>query len=262
MKRMTILALATALSASAAIPALADDYVRLGSVDVGFHTDRDTTWNRFGGGMEGLRFVADKSDVKCRSVTVEYGDGSRQEIFRGPLFEDRPVNVDLAGGSRRVRNIAFTCRSDERSGAKIYIAADVGRFRDEWRRSPDWMLFWSHLFNWGAPPPPPAYDASAWVPLGRERFEGRGDRENNFAGWNGRSIDRLGFRAVDDDARCRKVRVTFGSGKTQELDVGQLDQGRMKVVDLPGNFRNVTNLNMVCRAMNKYAVTVEISARK
>ena len=42
------------MTAGFSAPALAD-YQRLGSVDVGFHMDKDTQWTRFGGGMEGLK---------------------------------------------------------------------------------------------------------------------------------------------------------------------------------------------------------------
>jgi len=260
MKRSTLLATAAfAATVGLAAPALAD-YVRLGSVDVGYRMDKDTAWTRFGGGMEGLRLVADGNDVACAKIVAHFADGSKQDVFSGMLREDRPVEVDLRGGTRRVRDVSFTCRSDARGGAKIYLAAEVGRYKDEWMRSPDWALFWSHMFHWAAPNN--GYDANAWVTLGRESFDGRRDSEQTFAGWAGRNVDRLGFRAVNDDARCGRVRVTFGNGSTAMLDVGRLDQGRVKVVDLPGGNRNIRNLNMVCSAASKYSVNIEILARK
>src|SRR5262249_25164177 len=157
----------------------------------------------------------------------------QQNVFSGQLRDNRPIEVDLRGGTRRVRDVTFTCRSDERDGGKIYIAANVGRFRSEWQRSPDWMVVRARLFRRRPPPAYQAdYDPNYWVTLGRERFEGRGDRESTITGWGGRSVDRLGFRAVDDDAMCPRVRVTFGNGQTSVLDVGPLDQGRIKRVDL------------------------------
>ena len=65
--------------------------MRLGSVDVGFRTDRDTQWTRFGGGMEGLRLEADRSDINCRSIVAHFGDGSQQNVFSGQLMENRPM---------------------------------------------------------------------------------------------------------------------------------------------------------------------------
>jgi hypothetical protein len=258
---MSIFVLTAAIAASLSAPALADQYVRLGNVDVGFRMDRDTTWTRFGGGMEGLRLEADRSDIRCRSIVAHFGDGTQQNVFSGQLYDNRPIEVDLLGGSRRVRDISFTCRSDERDGGRIYIAANVGRYRSEWQRSPDWMLYWSRLFNWG-PMEVNIENPNYWVSLGRERFEGIGDRESTVAGWGGRQVDRLGFRALDDDAMCPRVRVTFGNGRTAMLNVGPLEQGRIKPVDLPGDQRNVTGVVLACRAVNRHAVTVEISARK
>src|SRR5262249_4075524 len=125
-RRIQLAVLGTALSFAAASPALAD-FVRLGSVDVGYRMDRDTSWSRFGGHMEGLRFVAGGSDILCRNVVVTYGNGDRQNVFRGMLSERQPVDIDVRGGARRVSRIDFTCRSDRFRGGKIYVAADVGR---------------------------------------------------------------------------------------------------------------------------------------
>ena len=261
MKKSRTFVIAAVFSAGFALPALADDYVRLGSVDVGFHTDRDTTWTRFGGGMEGLRLEADRSDVHCRSIVAHFADGSRQDVFSGQLRDNYPVEVDLRGGVRHVNDITFTCRSEEMGGAKIYIAAYVGRFRDEWRRSPDWSSYWSHMFSWGDARGGND-DANYWVSLGQTRFEGRDDREMNFGGWTTRSVDRIGLTALNDDARCSRIRVTFGNGSTALLDVGHLEQGRMKSIDLPGGNRDIRNLNMVCRPLNANAVRIAISVRK
>lgn len=259
MKRSLLLATTAALTIGVAAPALAD-YVRLGSVDVGFHNDKDTAWTRFGGGMEGLRLEADGNDVTCRSIVAHFADGSKQDVFSGKLREDRPVTVDLAGGTRRVRDVTFTCRSDERGGAKIYLAADIGRYRGDWMKSPDWALFWSRVFNWGNNAG--GYDANYWVSLGNQNFEGRRDRDMTVTGLNGRRVDRLGFRAINDDARCANVRVNFRNGSSANLDVGRLDQGRVKTVDLPGGVRNVDSVRMTCSAVNKYSVRIEILARK
>src|ERR1700749_2824479 len=256
MKRSRIFIAAAIASIGFTAPALAD-FVKLGSVDVGYRMDRDSKWTRFGGPMEGLRLEADRSNVKCRSIVAHFADGSQQNVFSGVLQDNRPVIVDVRGGARRVSDVSFTCRSDEFSGGKIYIEADVGRYQAEWRRSPDWALLWSRLFNWGNAQS--GYDANYWVTLGQTRFEGRNDREAHFSAWAGNSVERIGLKAVNDDARCSRVRVTFASGMSTMLDVGRLDQGRMKSIDLPGGNRAVRDLNMVCRPMNKNGVTVEIS---
>src|ERR1700749_4727795 len=107
MKRSRIFGAAALATLGFAAPALAD-FVKLGSVDVGYRTDRDTKWTRFGGAMEGLRLEADRSDVKCRSIVAHFADGSSQNVFTGQLVENRPIVVDVRGGMRRVNDVTFT----------------------------------------------------------------------------------------------------------------------------------------------------------
>ncbi len=273
------LALAAAVTAGAAVisvPAMAA-YVQLGQVDVGYRVDRSATWNRFGGRMEGLRLRADGSDIYCRSIKVQYGNGRTGNVYSGALREDRPVYVDLAGGSRIVRRVDFVCRSAERQGARIRIMADVGRYQDEWRRSPDWATMWSRLFNFapgpgriagpgpGARPAAPVVPNVEWIELTRLDFQGRNDRARSFAGWGGRSVDRIALEPRGNDARCARATVVFGDGSRQNLDVARysrLEQGQQYRFDLAGNIRGIRSLDLVCHAIGGNNVTIEILVRK
>jgi hypothetical protein len=259
-KRTKVFALAGIISACATVPAMAD-YVRIGSVDVGFRMDRDSTWSRFGGGMEGLRLVASNSDIACRTIRVTFGDGTQQDVFNGVLPEETPVDVDLRGGTRRVARIDFRCRSDRFEGGRIFVAADVGRFRAEWQRSPEWASAWSRVFTGPNGGPDPNF----WVSLGRERFSGSLEAESRFQGWGGRSVDRIGLRAVNADARCRRLTATFGNKHTRQLDVSALsrmERGRVYQIDLPGGDRNLVRLDLLCRPLDAPEVSIEIMARK
>jgi hypothetical protein len=270
-----------------AAPAMAD-YVRLGSVDVGYRADMDTAYSRFGGRMESLRLTASRSDIYCRSVIVRFDNGETQNVFSGMLDENRPVDVDLRGRARRVDNISFLCRSDGFRGGKIYVAGEVGRYRDEWRRDRDWDTTWSVMFGGGMDSDHHDWDgdhrgdgdhhddgdrrgdwgggmgASDWVSLGTQSFEGRNDRESNFTGWAGRHVDRVGFRPVNGDARCMSIVATLEDGQKVKLVSGvyMMQRGRMAVFDLPGDHRNVTKLYMRCRAISDYSVTIEAFARR
>lgn len=264
MKRARMIAIAAAAAAGIvafAAPASAA-YVRLGHVEVGHRIDRDTSWTHFGGGMVGLRLAANRSDIFCRSICVQYGNGQWDRVFSGRLRRNRPVRVDLAGNKRHVRRINFVCRSRGRHG-RINIAADVGRYRDEWRRSPGWARRWSHVFHWGAVPPRAA--AAGWIVLGREHFRGRRDHERRFAGWRGNQVDRIALRPVRKDARCNRVKVTFRNGSHHNLanqHRGVLRAGGFYRYDLPGRTRNIKRLDLVCHAVGRHAVTIEILARK
>ncbi len=134
--------------------------------------------------------------------------------------------------------------------------ADVGRYRDEWRRSPDWNNVWAKIFDWGVMPP----QRNAWVSIARKRFS---DYEMVTGQWSGHDVARIGLRAVDGDARCTRVRAEFGNGSRANLDSRKFDRmerGRVYQVDLPGAYRKVTRLGLVCHALGDAAVTIEVLA--
>lgn len=278
-------AVATALGAAVvavafAAPAAAD-YVRLGSADVGYRTEGDTVYSRFGGRLENLRLIAGQSDIFCREITVQYDNGERQNVFSGRLDERQPVEVDLRGHARRIDSIRFACRSDEARGGRIFVEGDVGRFRDEWRHDRDWDHSWAALFGadrdnmrgsdrmggpgrmMGGSDRMGGGGDRDWFPLGRQTFQGRNDRESTFTDWNGRQVDRIALRALETEAQCMSIVATFASGHKVKLADGRtLEPGRVTVYDLPGNERNITKVYLRCRALNGYRVTIEILARR
>jgi hypothetical protein len=295
MNRAALLMTAAVMTLGLAAPAHAD-FVRLGSVDVGYRTDLDTAYTRFGGRMEGLRFMAGRSDIFCRSIVVRFDDGSSQNVFSGRLDERRAVYADLRGGMRRIDSIRFLCRSDESNGGKIFIEGDAGRYRDEWRRDRDWDRTWSGIFggggggdfdrradsdrdhrgggNWdrdqrgggwdrdqrGGPGPGPGGE---WVSLGTQVFQGGDDRAQTAAGWAGRHVDRIALRPIGSDVRCNRVDAHFVDGYSARLDKNRLLQaGQMNAYDLPGNKQNLDSLYLRCHAIGDSRVTVEIYAHK
>lgn len=295
MKSVNTLLGAVAFAAAFASPAAAD-FVRLGSVDVGYRADMDTAYTEFGGRLESLRLVASRSDIMCRAVVVQYENGERQNVFSGRLDERRPVDVDLRGRARRVDSVKFLCRSDEFRGGRIYIEGEVGNYRDEWRRDRNWDRRWSNLFGgmmggpgrgdmggpdrggrgdrggWGGPDRGPmgGHDRGPmggpggdWSVLGTMSFEGRNDKESNFTGWAGRNVERIGLRPIESDAQCMSIVATFQNGKKVKLADGRaLERGRVTVYDLPGRERDISKLYMRCRAMDGYRVTVEVLLRR
>jgi hypothetical protein len=259
MKRIALLTVAAAtLAIGGAAPAFAA-WDNLGNVQVGPGQDHDRIYDRFGGPVERLRLDADGSDIQCRSVRVTFGNGRTRNVFSGRLNDTRPRIVDLPGEERNIKRIDFRCRALERRTARIQVAADIGRYRETWRRSPDWTRMWSRLFPW-ANDRTPAAD-HRWVRLGSERFTGRNDRETTLAGFRGRELTAIGLQPVDDDARCRRVRVTFANGRTRNLDIDNSDrmrEDRIHRIDLPGNERNVRRVDLTCSAIGDRDVTVNI----
>jgi hypothetical protein len=255
MNKLCAFALTAGLVALAPSSAFAAwDYI--GSISVQYGRDRDVAYSDFGGPVERLRFKADRNDVYCRSVRATFSNGRTRDLFSGRLNEDRARVVDLPGDARNIRRLDFRCGTGAGSGARIDIAADITRYRDNWRRSPSWRSRWNDWFDW---------NRDRWVSLGSERFTGRLDRETSFTGIRGRSVSSIAMRPVDSDARCARVIAHFANGRSRAINVDwgdRLREDRMYRFDLPGRERNVTRIDMACRPVGDRSVTIRIYAAK
>jgi len=272
-----LVALAAVLLSGMAVPAFAA-WDRIGSVDFSPRDNTDTQYGNFGGRVEALALQARNSDVRCRNVTAVFGNGQTARVFQGVLPRGQNVTVDLPGNSRMIRRLDFNCRSMNRGTASVDIAADVGRYQAEWRGSPDWDRTWSRMFNWGNERGngrgnrfgndryvTGQLDTSGWITLATERFNGRNDREQAFTGWRGRNVERIGLRPTNDDARCRSITATFANGSRVNLNLDNGDilrEDRITTVDLPGNRRDVTRIDMNCHAEHGNMVTMEVLASR
>jgi len=280
MRTPHLLALAAILCAGAAVPASAA-WDRIGSVDFSNRNTTDVQYGNFGGRVEALSLRARNSDVTCRDVTATFGNGNTRSVFQGFLPRGRDVTLDLPGNGRMIRRLDFNCRATNRDGARVDIAADVGRYQAEWRQSPDWERMWSRMFNWGNRDNRNGndrygnnrygndryvtgqLDTSGWITLGSERFDGRGDREVAFAGVNGQNVNSIGVRPVNDDARCTTLRVHYANGGFTDIHPnGVLREDRVTALDLPGNRRDVTRIAMSCEAEHGRSVTMQVLASR
>lgn len=276
MKNSKIAALAATLCLGAATAVLAQPggtrWDSLGTVDVDARRgpdrgapgmDRDVRNFDLGGPVERLQFRAERSDINCRSIRARYGNdrpgrgGRNDQIFSGMLREGRTVNVDVPppGRGRELDGLVFNCEALGRRDGVIRISAEVGRYRNNWMRGPNWERTWSRMFNWGS------NVANNWQPVGRESFEGRGDSEVAFAGLRGRNVDSIALMPVNADARCSRVEAEFGNGRRQRLNINNGDflrRGQYAQIDLPGNVRNVESLHLRCSAVNAGRVEIAL----
>jgi hypothetical protein len=289
MNKTRLLALAAALCAGVALPASAQPgpygqpgydrpgsgpWDRIGSVDFSFRPDRETAYGNFGGRVEALSFVARNSNVRCNAITATFNNGRTRALYQGVLPRGREVVVDLPGASRMIRRIDFDCRSTQPRIARVDINADIGQYRADWRRSPDWDRVWSRMFNWsddrlvGGPVYGDRYaqgplETGGWITLGTEVFQGPRDRETTVAGFAGRNVDRIAVRPLNDDARCSHITATFANGMTRSLNIDDrrvLQEDRTYELDLPGGNRNISRIDMACRAENGRQVTMLVMA--
>jgi hypothetical protein len=261
--------MAAILCTSAAMPALAA-WDRIGSVDVSSARNNPAVeYGNFGGRVESLALRSRGSDVFCRDVTATYGDGTTDRVFRGMLTENTNVTLDIP--NRLLRRLDFNCRAVDRQSARLEIAADVGRYQAEWRRSPDWDRMWSRMFPWangrafGDRYVTGQLDTSDWITVGTARFQGPYDHEMAVTGWRGRNVDSIALRPLNDDARCTQVTATFANGRTRDLNIADntiLRRDRMTMIDLPGGQRNVERIDMTCHAEHGGMVTMQVLASK
>jgi hypothetical protein len=212
--------------------------------------------------------------VTCARITATFNNGRTRELFRGTLPRGRDVIVDLPGLSRMIRRIDFDCRSLAPRVTRVDIAADIGPYRAEWRRSPDWDRVWSRMFTWDDDRYAGGFsdryvteplNTAGWITLGSEVFDGYYDRETTITGLSGRDVDTIALRPVNDDARCSHVTATFANGATRALDIDERDmlqEDRVFQLDLPGDRRDVTRIDMACHAENGGQVRMMVMASR
>ena len=258
--QLRTLLIASVLAVGATTPTLAADWDRIQSINFSTGPDRASVSADFGGRVEALRLTARESPMFCSRVTATFGNGNSRDIFSGRIAEGYSKTIDLPGGQRTIKRLTFHCHAAERGGGRLVLSANIGQYRNEWRNSPSWAHTWQRVFG-------NSWDQAVnyWVLVGHTTFTGRNDTDQMFGGWAGRSVTTIGLRPVNDDARCGKVRVTFGNGRTVSLDIDRgdyLQEDRTYKLDLPGGDRNVKQIVMKCRAVHGRSVTMNIYARK
>jgi hypothetical protein len=122
MRKHALMAAIALLGITAAVPAVAALH-SLGSVEFSWRDRHESHLGNFKAASMAL--IARGSDVMCDRVVATYGNGRRDEIFRGQLPEGQSVRVDLNNSS--VDRLDFDCRPMDRRGASVEMAADDGR---------------------------------------------------------------------------------------------------------------------------------------
>jgi len=260
MTKSGIFVLAAALAAGIATPAYAD-WDHVASIQVDYNVDRDSASPDFGGAVERLRFTAHGSDIQCAYIRATFANGRTADLFSGRLAQNATRAVDLPGDQHSIRRITTRCHAFQRSGSRIELDADIGQYRDAWRRSPNWNQLWSRMFNWSNQPSVDQM-VNYWVPVTTLHFAGRGDQDGSATGWSGKSITAIGLRP-SKDARCGRVTALFGNGQRIDLGARTLSAGATARFDLPGsNDRNLSHLNLACHAIDGSRVDIGVYGRK
>ncbi|MGD9785566.1 MAG: hypothetical protein AB7E80_06610 [Hyphomicrobiaceae bacterium] len=228
--------LAVALIAAASImPAEArgprGDWTLLGEQTVGFRVDRDIiTVPDQGQKFSQLRIDVERNDVHLMSLALVYQNGYREELRVDRLVKpnDEPVGLDLKGARGYLKQIELVYRArpsfEGRAVVKVY-----GELEARWRPEPQ--------------------TARGFDVIGTEDVS-RGERRVTFdVGRREGRFAAIRFRAEDGDIRLRGLKIVFGNGQTQDVDVeDRLDEGQMsRVIDLEGDRRFIRQVIVEAR---------------
>ncbi len=86
--------LAAGISAALATPAFAA-WDRVGAVDIDYQLERSSQYGNFGGPVERVQLRAVGSDVACRTINAQFGNGRTRDIWRGTLRAVSYTHLDV-----------------------------------------------------------------------------------------------------------------------------------------------------------------------
>ncbi len=220
------------------------DWARIGRVSFGSRLEREVEYTDFPARVSELRLIARGSSLRCSRVFATFANGNTREIFRGIIPQNGARTVTFRR-DRVVRALTFICQAERFDRGTLLISAryDTGPQGNRLTR----------------PGRQPFVGGASWVRLGFVTFRRRTEVEQVFTRFDG-PINRLGLQPRDDDARCSRIFVTFANGRTRNLPFGRgvLEEGRLYVVDLPGDQRRIRRVTLVCQSFRANDSTIAI----
>ncbi len=96
-----------------------------------------------------------------------------------------------------------------------------------------------------------------WDHIGTVTFSMRDNHDSAYADFRG---DQLALTSRNGDVNCRDVEATFDNGRTRTIFRGMLPAGETVNVGLPGEFRNVRQLDFDCRPIDRWRASVDVAA--
>ena len=96
-----------------------------------------------------------------------------------------------------------------------------------------------------------------WDHIGSVMFSMRDNHDSTYGDFRGNSI---ALTSRTGDVFCRDVEATFGNGRTRTIFRGMIRSGNTVNVDLPGDVRNVQQLDFDCRPTDSWRARVDVAA--
>ncbi len=229
---------------------LGRNWEQLGSLDVGRRADRDIlNVGRREGRFDGIVIRVRGNDVAFRRVVVRYGNGETEELDVDRVIDagNQSDVLELRGRTGRfIDRIEF-----------IYRTAGPGR------REASVEVWGRKLDRAGARfrPLGPRWDQLASQQVGR-----RADRDVIELGRRAGRFDALLIRVKREDVAFRRLRVVYGNGQSDELDVDRIIEAgdESDILELRGRAGRVINrIELIYRAAgDRRRAEVEVWGRK
>lgn len=171
--------------------------------------------------MRSFRIAADEGSAEVRSVTLVYGDGTRERVrVRQTLAEGERTNLFRLEEPRPVRSVEITYVP--KGAVTLVLLADA--------RRPE--------------PPPPN-----WVDLGCKSVGFLGDRDK-LPVTSAERFRALRLRSSGYDIEMLEMLVIYGNGSRDNFVIRQIiPSGRVtNAIDLRGERRRIAQINFLYRA--------------
>jgi hypothetical protein len=108
--------------------------------------------------------------------------------------------------------------------------------------------------------PDPGFEPD-WMTLGIASFAEPEEESVIVGGWKARDLDMIALQPLGANVECSSMDVEFVDGTTHRLPIdrgGELNEHRIYKLELQGESRNVTEVNLACRSTEGHTSVVQL----
>lgn len=108
--------------------------------------------------------------------------------------------------------------------------------------------------------PDPGFEPD-WMTLGMATFAAPEEETVAVGGWKARDLDMIALQPLGANLECSSMDVEFIDGTIHHLPIdrgGELNEDRIYKLDLQGESRNVTEVNLACRSTEGFTSVVQL----
>lgn len=219
-----------------------EDWQRLGQRQVAFRTDRDTiTVTGVEGRFSKVMIEVQENGIEVLDLKVHFGNGETADV---QVRERIPAGgrtraIELAGEARVINRVEALYRTEDRRDGRATIVLwglRVGGAGQGEERG-------------GGADEGANLEREGWRALGQREVNFRAERDRIELGRDAGRFNKLRFVVRGNAVEVLDVKVTFGNGQTQDVQVREKirEGGATRVIDLGGEARFIRSVEFVYR---------------